>query len=283
MFSMTIQAQRNCPGLPGLPARATGILLLRAGLLIYIRPWFNAFKTFKSFKAIPDSPNGLNALNGAQRWNGLNILNQEFVNSEEATRLVHTTREERMSSEIFRFFGASVATMLFVGFALAPTPAPAQGLQCASNPLIGTWRLNLQKSTITRNNGVIEPRIMIIAPFGDNGITEVFINDRDPRLVGRWEMWSVQFDGKPYPTKGGDPRQMRWTRIDCNTFQHETLRQLYYNLPDGTVKEYVPEGRVSSGGRITVSADGKTLTNKHTGTLGNQTRYEDEILVFDRQ
>src|SRR5262249_39064561 len=23
--------------------------------LIYIRPWFNAFKTFKSFKAIPDS------------------------------------------------------------------------------------------------------------------------------------------------------------------------------------------------------------------------------------
>jgi hypothetical protein len=49
------------------------------------------------------------------------------------------------------------------------------------------------------------------------------------------------------------------------------------------VKEYVPEGRVSSGGRITVSADGKTLTNKHTGTLGSQTRYEDEILVFDRQ
>jgi hypothetical protein len=42
-----------------------------------------------------------------------------------------------MSSGIFRFFGASVATMLFVGFALAPTPAPAQGLQCASNPLIG--------------------------------------------------------------------------------------------------------------------------------------------------
>ena len=190
-----------------------------------------------------------------------------------------------MSSGIFRFFGASVATMLFVGFALAPTLAPAQDLQCASNPLIGTWRLNLQKSTITRNNGVIEPRIMIIAPFGENGITEVFINDRDPRLVGRWEMWSVQFDGKPYPTKGGDPRQMRWTRIDCNTFQHETLRQLYYNLPAGTVKEYIPEGRVSSGGRITVSADGKTLTNKHTGTLGSgsQTRYEDEILVFDRQ
>src|SRR5262249_23019367 len=44
----------------------------------------------------------VNALNGARRLNG---LNQEFVNSEEATRLVHTTRKEKMSSEVFRFFG----------------------------------------------------------------------------------------------------------------------------------------------------------------------------------
>src|SRR4029078_12783928 len=109
-----------------------------------------------------------------------------------------------MSTGIFPFFGASIATMLFVGFALAPTPAPAQGLQCASNPLIGTWRLNLQKSTITRNNGVIDPRIMFSARFGDNEFREVFITARAPRLVGRWEMCSVQFDGKPYPTKGGD-------------------------------------------------------------------------------
>src|SRR5262245_66107415 len=62
-------------------------------------------------------------------------------------------REEKMSSGIFRFFGASVATMLFVGFALAPTPEPAQGLQCASNPLIGTWRLNLQKRSGERRVG----------------------------------------------------------------------------------------------------------------------------------
>ena len=106
-----------------------------------------------------------------------------------------------MSSGIFRFFGASVATMLFVGFALAPTRAPAQGLQCASNPLIGTWRLNLQKSTITRNNGVIEPRIMIIAPFGDNGITEVFINDRDARLVGRWRCGRCSSTGSHTPQR----------------------------------------------------------------------------------
>ena len=190
-----------------------------------------------------------------------------------------------MSSRSLGLLAAVGTAMLMTGVTFAaapPAPAAQPRLNCPTNPLIGTWRLNLQKSTITRNNGVIEPRIMIIAPQGANGITEVFINDRDPRLVGRWEMWSVQFDGKPYPTKGGDPRQMRWTRVDCNTFKHETLRELYYNLPGGTVKEYIPGGRVSSGGTITVSPDGKTLSNKHTGTLGNQTRYEDEILVFDR-
>ena len=34
MISMTIQARRNCPGLLALPARVTGIPLLRTGLLI---------------------------------------------------------------------------------------------------------------------------------------------------------------------------------------------------------------------------------------------------------
>lgn len=186
-----------------------------------------------------------------------------------------------MSSGMTRFFSAVGAATLLAAVAYTPAPAAQQPLQCAKNPLVGTWRLNLQKSKITRNNGRIDPRIMIIAPYGEDGITEVFISELDPRLATRWEMWSVKFNNRPYPTKGGDPRQMRWTRVDCNTFRHETLRELYYNLPDGTVKEYVPGGRVSSGGEITVSADGKTLTNKHTGTLGNQTRYEDEILVFD--
>jgi hypothetical protein len=55
IFSMTIQARRNCPGVTVIPAWATDLPLLRAGQLIYIRPWFNAFKTFKAFKSIPDS------------------------------------------------------------------------------------------------------------------------------------------------------------------------------------------------------------------------------------
>src|SRR5262249_59253443 len=44
VFSMTIQARKNCPGLPATPSMDNDKPLLRAGLLIYIRHWFNAFK-----------------------------------------------------------------------------------------------------------------------------------------------------------------------------------------------------------------------------------------------
>ena len=187
-----------------------------------------------------------------------------------------------MSSEAFRFGGVLGAAILLTGMASAPLPAEAQGVKCASNPLVGTWRLNKAKSTITRNNGQIPGRIAVIAPYGADGITYVFIGDDDPRLSGREETWSVQFDGKSYPTKGGDPRLMQWKRVDCNTFDFVTLRQLIFNLPDGTVKQYFPEGQVQSHGHIVVSADGKTFADTHTGQLGNQTAYKDEVLVFDR-
>jgi hypothetical protein len=164
---------------------------------------------------------------------------------------------------------------------LALTPAAAQELRCANNPLVGTWRLNKAKSTITRNNGVIAGRMVIIAPYGKDGITYVFIDDDDKRRSGREETWPVQFDGKSYPTSGGDPRLLRWKRIDCNTFEMESLRQLVMN-PDGTVKEYHPEGQLQSHSRIVVAPDGKTYTTTHSGQLGNGSRYENEILFFER-
>jgi hypothetical protein len=38
-----------------------------------------------------------------------------------------------------------------------------------------------------------------------------------------------------------------------------------------------------STGIIKISADGKTMTDTHSGTLGDQTRYEGEALVYDRR
>ena len=111
----------------------------------------------------------------------------------------------------------------------------------------------------------------------------MLIDEGDPRLSGREEHYSLQFDGKFYPTKGGDPRLMQWKRIDCNTYEHTTKRQLIFNKPDGTVKQYIADGEVQSTGTIKISADGKTMTDTHSGTLGDQTKYEGEALVYDRR
>jgi hypothetical protein len=175
------------------------------------------------------------------------------------------------------------ATVLIVTAAGAPSFAPAQSAACPNNLLIGTWRLDVSKSKVTRHDGQIPDRIVIIAPYGADGITRVLIDEGDPRLSGREEHYSLQFDDKFYPTKGGDPRLMQWKRIDCNTYEHTTKRQLIFNKPDGTVKQYIADGQVQSTGIIKISADGKTMTDSHSGTLGDQTKYEGEALVYDRR
>lgn len=175
------------------------------------------------------------------------------------------------------------ATVLIATAAGAPSSALAQSAACPNNSLIGTWRLDVSKSKVTRHDGHIPDRIVIIAPYGADGITRVLIDEGDPRLSGREEHYSLQFDDKFYPTKGGDPRLMQWKRVDCNTYEHTTKRQLIFNKPDGTVKQYIADGQIQSTGIIKISADGKTMTDSHSGTLGDQTKYEGEALVYDRR
>jgi hypothetical protein len=186
-----------------------------------------------------------------------------------------------------RHAGTAGAFAAIAGLALsaalwAPEAKSAEAVSCPTNPLIGTWKLNMKESKVTRHGGHIPDRIVIIAPYGKDGITRVLIDEGDPRLSGREEHYSLQFDGKFYPTKGGDPRLMKWDRVDCNNYETTTRRQLLFNLPDGTVKEYHPEGIEQSGGHWQVSADGMRLLNTHSGVLGDQSSYEDELLVYDR-
>ena len=187
-----------------------------------------------------------------------------------------------------RWLGAAGILGLAIGAALgAPAVAPAsaadaaQPLKCDGNPLIGTWRLNIAKSHITRNHGVIKGRLEVNAPYGANGMTHLFLDDDDKRLSAREETWPVQFDGKPYPTEGGDPRFIEMRRIDCNTFEMTTVRQMTFN-PDGSVKQYFPEGLVQGHSRTVVAPDGKSYTSTLQGKLGNQQDLKGEILFFDR-
>ena len=156
---------------------------------------------------------------------------------------------------VSRFISLTV-TMLFLSFAA----------QAAESPFYGTWKSNLAKSHMTNTALVNQTLLVLIAPYGDNGWTRVQIDVRDPLKSGREEHYSAKFDGKEYPTNGGDPRVVVLTRINDRTIEQVTKRN----------------GKESSRSRITVSADGKTLTSMGSGVNGRGDPYTDQVQVFDR-
>jgi len=156
---------------------------------------------------------------------------------------------------VSRIVSLTVA-MLFLSFAA----------QAAESPFYGTWKSNLAKSHMTNTALINQTLLVIIAPYGDNGWTRVQIDVRDPLKSGREEHYSAKFDGKEYPTNGGDPRAVVLTRINDRTIEQVTKRN----------------GKEGSRSRITVSADGKTLTSMGSGVNGRGDPYTDQVQVFDR-
>jgi len=136
----------------------------------------------------------------------------------------------------------------------------------ADSPFYGTWKSNLAKSHMTNTALINQTLMVIIAPYGDNGWTRVQIDVREPLKSGREEHYSAKFDGKDYPTNGGDPRVVVLTKINDRTIQQVTKRN----------------GKESSRSQITVSADGKTLTSMGSGVNGRGDPYKDQVQVFDR-
>jgi hypothetical protein len=182
-----------------------------------------------------------------------------------------------MLSGMIRSAGVLCAVMAFGGIVLSSAPAAAQGARCAGNPLVGHWQVNRAKSKSTRE---IPPTMAIIAPSGADGIVYVFVAPGRDFVVP--DIGTVQFDGKPVPLRGAYPHLVQWTRVDCNTFDAVTLRQVSFN-PDGTVKEHVAKPQVQSKARFVVAPDGKTLTQTQTGESDDLVAYKDEVLVYDRR
>ena len=142
----------------------------------------------------------------------------------------------------------------------------ATGAYAADNPFAGTWKANEAKSHITNTAQQNQVQLIVIAPYGEDGWTRVQIDVREPLKSGREEHFSAKFDGKPYQTNGGDPRQIALTRIDARTLEQVTFRN----------------GKESSRSRITVSSDGKTMTSSGNGANGRGVPYTDNVVVYDR-
>jgi hypothetical protein len=142
----------------------------------------------------------------------------------------------------------------------------AAGALYAADPMEGTWKLNESKSKLTR---------------GTSKNTKVVYDSK--RLGrGRWEItgdgvdadgkpvhsdWKGKFDGKDYEVTGDPNSDMRsYTKVNDQTL----------NM---TVKK---GGKVTSTGRIAVSADGKSRVVTLNGTTAKGKKFTNTA-VYDKE
>ncbi len=134
----------------------------------------------------------------------------------------------------------------------------------ASDPVVGTWKLNVAKSTFppgaalksqTRTYSQSGPSItLVMKTVGADGKE---VNTRA----------TYQFDGKDHPVAGTpDYDSLSAKQVDSNTAT--------FTLKKG--------GKAFGTTDRTVSKDGKTLTSQMTTTSANGEQSE-SVLVFDKQ
>jgi hypothetical protein len=147
-----------------------------------------------------------------------------------------------------------VGTILMIG----------AGAALAADPVIGTWNLNVAKSTFSPGPA-LKSQTRSYAESAQGTTLTIKTTAAD----GKESTVTLTFkdDGKPYPVTGmSDFDMVSVTRVDASTV-HSTQTKA---------------GATVGTGVRTVSKDGKTLTFSQKGTHANGGKYDD-VLVYDRQ
>jgi len=139
-------------------------------------------------------------------------------------------------------------------------------LRAQSNPLVGTWKLNVTKSKFDPGPA---PKSMTrtVEAQGD-GVKYTFDGvsaDGKPVAYG----FSVQFDGKDNPISGSIP-----SGADTISAKRTDSSHFAATLKKG--------GKVVGTSNVTVSADGKVTTVETNGTTSTGAKSHD-VQVFDKQ
>ncbi len=128
---------------------------------------------------------------------------------------------------------------------------------------MGTWKLNEAKSKLSAR--ATKNTMVVYAAAGDSVKVTVDGVDRDGKPTHN--EWTGKFDGKDYPVTGDPNSDTRsYTKIDDRT--------LGLNVKKG--------GKVTTSGRIAVSADGKSRTVTVNGTDSTGKKFQ-SIAVYDKQ
>jgi len=117
-------------------------------------------------------------------------------------------------------------------------------LMAQNEPFLGIWEINLEKTTNYQQQS--QMIINVPAPGGFTSIRATIGKDNKSST----EIHPVAFDGKPYQTTGGDPREISYQRIDANTIERTHNR-------NGKISVDMEQ----------VSKDGKTLTVKQASAV----------------
>ncbi len=156
---------------------------------------------------------------------------------------------------------ASAPIALLLMAAVLATAVPKSGL-AQSHPLLGTWKLNIAKSTLV---APLRSQIVTFAGQGQNLTNTAETIDAKGRASKAADVHI--YDGKPRPTTGNpNYDSTAYTRIDTNTVNYVRFR----------------DGKSVETGSIVVSADGKTYTATAEGTTVNGQQYS-TVSVYDRQ
>jgi len=134
----------------------------------------------------------------------------------------------------------------------------------SSNPLMGSWKLNVAKSKYTKGPSSTSGTTMIEAVGAGVKFTVDLVG-----ADGKASHWAftANYDGKDNPVTGNSPYgdAVALTRIDARTSRVVSKAS----------------GKVTVTQTIVVSGDGKTRTVTTKGTLGGQA--VDSVAFYDKQ
>jgi hypothetical protein len=139
----------------------------------------------------------------------------------------------------------------------------AVAMAFASNPNMGTWKLNEAKSKIPA--GAPKNHTVVYAAAGDS--VKVTVDGVNGEGKPTHNEWTGKFDGKDYPLVGDPGADMRsYKKVDDRTMELTGKKG----------------GKVTTTGKIVVSADGKsrTVTVSGTDAMGMKVEY---TAVYDKQ
>ncbi len=151
-------------------------------------------------------------------------------------------------------------TALFVPLMIFALDA---GLQSQNEPFLGTWELNLGKSSITRGAPPKSETIQNVPEAGGFRSTLTVITERGTNV----EIHHYNFDGNFHQTEGSDPRELNFKRVDERSIESDTRRN----------------GQITVHRSFALSTDGKTMTVTASGTTGGGQKYTNDRRVYEKK